>query len=174
MEVLRVMHRPDEFELVALDYCVTYEVSPPSWESARCEYKPLQADGSAVAGHSVIEAFRDSMSSGMSGFGDTGAAALSSQMMNIVSVELAGQVLGDATEALEQLESKTLGADVMTIACARLIRIDFTAAGGLLNWVSARQAEGRQVQFVEAHRLVAAFLNVIGISAHARVLARTD
>ncbi|HEY8358086.1 MAG TPA: hypothetical protein VIL30_11550, partial [Ramlibacter sp.] len=31
MEVLRVMHRPDEFELVALDYCVTYEVSPPSW-----------------------------------------------------------------------------------------------------------------------------------------------
>ncbi|WP_227820571.1 STAS domain-containing protein [Ramlibacter tataouinensis] len=94
--------------------------------------------------------------------------------MNIVSVELAGQVLGDATEALEQLESKTLGADVMTIACARLIRIDFTAAGGLLNWVSARQAEGRQVQFVEAHRLVAAFLNVIGISAHARVLARTD
>jgi hypothetical protein len=46
MEVLRVMHRPDEFELVALDYCVTYEVSPPSWDSARCDYKSLQADGS--------------------------------------------------------------------------------------------------------------------------------
>ncbi|MCY7317145.1 MAG: hypothetical protein LH617_00200, partial [Ramlibacter sp.] len=27
LEVLRVMHRPEEFELVALDYCVTYEVS---------------------------------------------------------------------------------------------------------------------------------------------------
>ena len=49
MEVLRVMHRPDEFELVALDYCVTYEVSPPSWDSARCEYKPLQADGTLCA-----------------------------------------------------------------------------------------------------------------------------
>ena len=48
MEVLRVMHRPDEFELVALDYCVTYEVSPPSWDSARCDYKPLQADGSVA------------------------------------------------------------------------------------------------------------------------------
>jgi hypothetical protein len=175
MEVLRVMHRPDEFELVALDYCVTYEVSPPSWESSRCEYKPLQADGSAIAGHSVIEAFGDSMSSNLSaGYSDTASAGLSSQMMNMVSVELAGQVLGDATEAMELLEAKTLGADVMTITCSRLIRIDFTAAGGLLNWVSARQAEGRQVQFVQVHRLVAAFFNVIGISEHARVLVRTD
>jgi ABC-type transporter Mla MlaB component len=66
------------------------------------------------------------------------------------------------------------GADLMMISCARLIRIDFTAAGSLLNWVSARQAEGRQVQFVEVHRLVAAFFNVIGIGEHARVVARRD
>ena len=176
MEVLRVMHRPDEFELVALDYCVTYEVSPPSWDSARCEYKPLQADGSYVAGHTIIgEAFRDSLSSGMSqGYSDTHAAGLSSQMSNISTVELAGQILGDSTEALDTLEAKLLGADVMVISCARLIRIDFSAAGTLLNWVTARQAEGRQVQFVEVHRLVAAFFNVIGISEHARVLARAD
>jgi ABC-type transporter Mla MlaB component len=174
MEVLRVMHRPDEFELVALDYCVTYEVSPPSWESARCEYKPLQADGSYVAGHTIVgEAFRDSLSSGL-GYGDTAAAGLSSQMSNISTVELAGQILGDATEALEMLEARTAGADVMVISCARLIRIDFSAAGTLLNWVTSRQAEGRQVQFVEVHRLVAAFFNVIGISEHARVMARTD
>jgi ABC-type transporter Mla MlaB component len=177
MEVLRVMHRPDGFELVALDYCVTYEVSPPSWDSARCEYKPLQEDGSYVAGHTVIgEAFRDSLSSGMSmGYSDTHAAGLnSSQMSNIATVELAGQILGDATEALDMLENKLLGADVMVISCARLIRIDFSAAGTLLNWATARQAEGRQVQFVEVHRLVAAFFNVIGISEHARVIARTD
>jgi ABC-type transporter Mla MlaB component len=176
MEVLRVMHRPDEFELVALDYCVTYEVSPPSWDSARCEYKPLQADGSYVAGHTIVgEAFRDSLSSGMSmGYSDTHAAGLNSQMSNIATVELAGQILGDASEALDTLESKLMGADVMVISCTRLIRIDFSAAGTLLNWVTARQAEGRQVQFVEVHRLVAAFFNVIGISEHARVMARTD
>jgi ABC-type transporter Mla MlaB component len=176
MEVLRVMHRPDEFELVALDYCVTYEVSPPSWDSARCEYKPLQADGSFVPGHTIVgDAFRDSLSSGMSmGYSDTHAVGQSSQMSNISTVELAGQVLGDATEAMEMLENKLMGADVMIISCARLIRIDFTAAGSLLNWVTSRQVEGRQVQFVEVHRLVAAFFNVIGISEHARVLARTD
>jgi ABC-type transporter Mla MlaB component len=173
MEVLRVMHRPDEFELVALDYCVTYEVSPPSWESARCEFKPLQADGSYAAGHTIVgEAFHDSLSSGM-GYGDTHQAP-NSQLSNISTVELAGQILGDATEALALLENKLAGADVMIISCARLIRIDFSAAGSLLNWVTSRQVEGRQVQFVEVHRLVAAFFNVIGISEHARVLARTD
>jgi ABC-type transporter Mla MlaB component len=175
MEVLRVMHRPDEFELVALDYCVTYEVSPPSWESARCEYKPLQADGSYVAGHTIIgEAFRDSITSGMSSMYGDSTQMPNSQMSNISTVELAGQILGDATEALEMLESKTMGADVIVISCARLIRIDFSAAGTLLNWVTARQAEGRQVQYIEVHRLVAAFFNVIGISEHSRVIARVD
>ncbi len=176
MEVLRVMHRPDEFELVALDYCVTYEVSPPSWDSARCEYKPLQSDGSYVAGHTIIgEAFRDSLPSSLSaGYGDTQLPSLSSQMTNVSTVELAGQILGDATEALDTLENKLLGADVMVISCARLIRIDFSAAGTLLNWVTARQGEGRQVRFTEVHRLVAAFFNVIGISEHARVISRHD
>ena len=42
------------------------------------------------------------------------------------------------------------------------------------NWVTARQAEGRQVQFVDVHRLVAAFFNVIGISEHARISVRND
>ena len=176
MEVLRVIHRPDEFELVALDYCVTYEVSPPSWDSARCEFKPLQPDGSVAIGHTIIgEAFRDSLSSVMSmGYSDSQSAGPVSQMSNIATVELAGQILGDATEALAMLDNKMAGADVMLISCSRLIRIDFSAAGTLLNWVTGRQAEGRQVQFVEVHRLVAAFFNVIGISEHARVMARTD
>lgn len=176
MEVLRVMHRPDEFELVALDYCVTYEVSPPSWDSARCEYKSLQADGTVATGQTIIgEAFRDSLASGLTtGYGDTQMPSMNSQMSNVSTVELAGQILGDATEALDMLEQKLAGADVMVISCSRLIRIDFSAAGTLLNWVTARQAEGRQVQFVEVHRLVAAFFNVIGISEHARVIPRHD
>ena len=173
MEVLRVMHRPDEFELVALDYCVTYEVSPPSWESARCDFKALQSDGSYAAGHTIVgEAFRDSVMSVMTGYGDSGPT--NSQMSSVATVELSGQILGDGKEALELLQAKLQDADVMIVSCARLIRTDFTAAGTLLNWVTARQAEGRQVQFVEVPRLVASFFNVIGISEHARISVRQD
>ena len=156
---------------MALDYCVTYEVSPPSWESVRTEYKPLQNDGSYISGHTIIgDAFHDSMLTGLGGLADSDRQQLS----NISTVELAGQILGDAAEALATLDSKMAGADIMVISCERLIRIDFSAAGTLLNWVSSRQAEGRQVQFVHVHRLVAGFFNVIGISEHARVSARTD
>ncbi|MEJ8835113.1 STAS domain-containing protein [Ramlibacter sp. AN1133] len=175
MEVLRVMHRPDEFELVALDYCVTYEVSPPSWDSARCEYKSMQPDGSLTTRNTIVgEAFRDSVMSSVMTYGDSQLAAVSSQLSSVATVELSGQILGDGKEALELLDAKLGDADVMIISCARLMRIDFTAAGTLLNWVTARVSEGRQVQFVDVHRLVAAFFNVIGISEHARIGLRLD
>jgi hypothetical protein len=176
MEVLRVMHRPDEFELVALDYCVTYEVSPPSWDSARCDYKSLQPDGSLASRNTIIgEAFRDSvMSSVMTYTGESQLPGMSSQLSSVATVELSGQILGDGKEAIELLDAKLADADIMIISCARLIRIDFTAAGTVLNWVTAREAEGRQVQFSDVHRLVAAFFNVIGISEHARITIRNE
>jgi len=175
MEVLRVMHRPDEFELVALDYCVTYEVSPPSWDSARCDYKSLQPDGSLASRNTIIgEAYRDSVVSSMMTYGDSQLPAMSSQLSSVATVELSGQILGDGKEALELLDAKLADADIMIISCARLMRIDFTAAGTLLNWVTAREGEGRQVQFSDVHRLVAAFFNVIGISEHARITIRNE
>lgn len=175
MEVLRVMHRPDEFELVALDYCVTYEVSPPSWDSARCEYKSLQPDGSVASRNTIIgEAYRDSVVSSVMTYGDSQMPAMSSQLSSVATVELSGQILGDGKEALELLDAKLADADIMIISCARLMRIDFTAAGTLLNWVTAREMEGRQVQFSDVHRLVAAFFNVIGISEHARITIRNE
>ena len=54
------------------------------------------------------------------------------------------------------------------------MRIDFAAAGTLLNWVTGHHARGQRVQFVDAHRLIAAFFNVIGIADHAAVIARAD
>ncbi|GAB3468374.1 type IV pilus assembly protein FimV [Polaromonas eurypsychrophila] len=176
MEALRVTHQPDEFELTALDFCVTYEVSPPAWDSARCEYKPLDPHGAAISGQAIIgDVYRDSAPSSISSAmdGDTQMDG-NSQMPNLFAVELSGQIEGDAIDVLDKLEAKLMGADIMVISCAKLIRVDFSAAGTLLNWVSAREAENRAVQFTEVHRLVAAFFNVIGITEHARVLSRID
>ena len=176
MEVLRVTHRPDEFELAALDFCVTYEVSPPSWETARCDYKALDSQGLAISGQTILgEVSRDSVSSSLyPQDGDTHLDVLTSHVASLMSIELSGQIEGDAVTTLEQLEAKLMGADIMVISCARLIRVDFSAAGTLLNWVSARQSEGRAVQFCDVNRLVAAFFNVIGITEHAKVLTRRD
>ncbi len=176
METLRVTHQPDEFELTALDFCVTYEVSPPAWDGARCDYKPLEPRGGAVSGQAIIgDVYRDSVPSSLHGAmeGDTEMGG-NSQMSHLYAVELAGQIEGDAIAVLDKLEAKLMGADIMVISCAKLIRVDFSAAGTLLNWVSAREAEHRAVQFTDVNRLVAAFFNVIGITEHAQVLTRVD
>ena len=177
MEVQRVTHRPDEFELTALDFCVTYELSPPSWEIGLCNYKSIDAEGQATSSHTIIgDVFSDSISSVLNNMdSDSGLDAQGSQFEGRVStVDLSGSIEGDVINALEQLEAKLMGADIMIISCTNLIRVDFSAAGTLLNWVSARQNENRAVQFSDVNRLVAAFFNVIGITEHAKVFTRRD
>ena len=176
MEMLRVIHRPDDFELTALDFCVTYEVSPPAWEVARCDYKSLDDYGDAmgratIIGEPVSEMVYPSL---LDMEGDSKLDFSPSHGVHFLSVELSGQIQGDAVGVMERLESSLTGADRMQISCAKLIRVDFSAAGMLLNWVSARQAENRFVEFSEVNRLVAAFFNVIGIVECAKVTARID
>ena len=176
MEMLRVIHRPDDFELTALDFCVTYEVSPPAWEVARCDYKSLDNYGDAMGRATIIgEPVSETVySSLMEMDGDSTLEFPSSSAVHFSSVELSGQIQGDAVGVMERLEVSLTGADKMQISCAKLIRVDFSAAGMLLNWVSARQAENRFVEFSEVNRLVAAFFNVIGIVEYAKVTARND
>lgn len=172
METLRLLHRPDEFELVALDYCVTYEVSPPAWESPRCHYRALHGDtpeGASTLAASAIDGGWDE-SRGAS----TLPAASTRPGPSGAPAELAGIVLGDASDLFEQIDHRLADMDSLVISCARLVRMDFAAAGTLLNWATARSAEGRAIHLVDVNRLVAEFFHVIGISAQARISLRRD
>ncbi len=178
MQVLRIMHHPDEFEVVALDYCVTYEVSPPSWDSALCNFKSMdEQQHTLIAAPTIVaESAYDGALSSLppEEFTDTERTAIAALGSHVSAVDLSGHIMGDAVEMLDMLNAKLEGTDLIIVLCSRLIRLDFLAAGTLLNWVSTQQAEGRQVQFKDLHRLVAIFFNVIGINEHAKVIARTD
>ncbi len=171
MAVLRLMNRADEFELTALDFCVTYELSPPGWERPRCRYQSVRADGDeghSVLGESVIETL--SPPTTLSGEADSQPGSIN----HIGLVELSGEIRGDAQSTIDMLEQRLAGADVLILSCRNLIRVDFSAAGTLLNWVSNHHAENRLVQFVDVHRLVSAFFHVIGITEYAKVVLRND
>jgi hypothetical protein len=71
------------------------------------------------------------------------------------------------------MDAKLGMASIVNVSCSRLIRVDFIAAGDLLNWVLQRRAENRIVSFTEAHRLVALFFGAMGINEHAKVKVRT-
>ena len=165
MAALRLMGQSDEFELVALDYCVTYEVSPPSWASPRCSF--TGDDGTQAAPQAEA---RDS-DLFMSSF-QLSQPASSDEVLPMV--ELSGHIENDATPMLEPLEALARPGQPLTVACDRLIRIDFAAIGSVLNWAAAQQAQGRVVQFTNLHRLVAVFFNVIGVNEHAWVVPRKN
>ena len=90
------------------------------------------------------------------------------------SVALGGEIQGEPQAMLTALEPRLSGAEVWAISCRHLVRVDFAAAGTLLNWVAAHHAKGRDVRLVDVNRLVAAFFHVIGITAHAQVVLRDD
>lgn len=162
LDLLRIINRPVEFDETAIDYCITYERSPPSWEPSRCT---VQEGQDVIHPHSRA----------MSHVGDVTTTFVESQLQNdigmvqVASLHLSGQLSGDIGSTLEQLDSQ-LGASVaIDIDCEHLLRVDFIAAGDLLNWVLARRTEGREVTFVNPHRLVALFFGAMGINEHARV-----
>ena len=155
LNALRVMCLQDDFELAALDYCITHEVAPPAWVNAQCIYEDRSSTDPSAYNRA-----------------DPGPATLPLTETVPGGMALRGELLGDASATLAELEKNEPAGVKLIIDCEGLLRVDFAAAGSILNWVAIRQAEGKQVQFQNAHRLVAAFFNVIGINEHAKVIPR--
>jgi hypothetical protein len=165
LDALRMANRPDQFDEAAIDYCVTYEVSPPSWERVRCQ---VRIGGSGLS----------TQSPPLSQVGEVATSYVESSVddapaqLEVATVELSGQLVGDIGATLHQLDSQLGSASLVSVACNKLIRVDFVAAGDLLNWVLAKRGESRSVTFTDAHRLVALFFGAMGINENASVRVR--
>ena len=166
LDVLRMTNRPDQFDETAIDYCVTYEVSPPSWERVQCQ---VRLSGAAS---STLSPSMSMVSEVSTGFVESNLLD-DAVLVQVSSVELSGQLIGDIGPLLQSMTEQLGSAPMINVSCSRLIRVDFIAAGDLLNWVLARRTENRAVTFVDAHRLVALFFGAMGINEHATVKVRT-
>ncbi|RZI72447.1 MAG: STAS domain-containing protein [Variovorax sp.] len=165
MAVLRAVHDADDFELAALNYCITYEVSPPPWEDPVGSYTAVGASAAQKTGTTGFS---------LEAMGDAPSAEAAPTAAIAGHTLLAGEIAGECHGLLQQLDYELVDAPAPTVSCAALVRMDFAAAGTLLNWVMARAASGQRVEFVDAHRMIAAFFKVIGIADHAGVAVRTN
>ncbi|HSB21994.1 MAG TPA: hypothetical protein VLE94_02675 [Burkholderiaceae bacterium] len=166
LDALRVANRPDQFDETAIDYCVTYEVSPPSWERAKCS---VRLSGSSLSTRSPPMSIVSEVSSS---FVESSMSDDLSAGVQVASVDLSGQLVGDISATLAKLDRELTVAPIVSVSCAKLIRVDFVAAGDLLNWVLAKRSENRAVNFIDANRLVALFFGAMGINEHAKVQVR--
>ncbi|THT95461.1 STAS domain-containing protein [Lampropedia puyangensis] len=151
LAVIQLMGDADQFELVALDYTITYEKSPPTFRAPVLQYSSNDDGTQAVTSENTDEA-KFTMQTGT----------------------LQGRIDQDATALLDQTVGSLPDSAPITIDCSKLIAIDFAAAGSVLNWAALQQSKGRVVVFNQLHRLIAIFFNVIGINEHAKVVPRKN
>lgn len=159
LEALRLLGVQASYDQAAEDFAATYGTMPPEWRPASSvvsiEDSPL-TDLVSTGPDFVISTLPDELG-----------------LNTNVTVELAGQLAGDVSATMSQALSELGDAQTVTMACDRLIRVDLMAAGELLNWVSARRAEGRLVRFTQVHRLVALFFCAMGLDDQAPIELRS-
>lgn len=167
LAALRLMQRVDEFDLAALDYCVTYGVVPPDWSPPRGRFQGLDAlppewsmprDGAAPTEMAGATAW-PAMGAESHLVPDDPDAGDGPPPL------LAGECLGKLEHTLE-LWGQRLDAHPKerpwSIDCDGLVRLDVAAAGALQQWLQSTRRGGVRVELVGVSRLVAAFLRTVG------------
>jgi anti-anti-sigma regulatory factor len=140
LELCQLQGQYEIFEDVAVDYAVTFEVSPPSWENSRVAAPEpvLQKTGEGVGGSAPGDAYQLR--------GDIKALRFS---------DLA---------AYAELR------DTVLIDCSELVRMDFISAGALLNALTVVRRTGKQIVFRHPNFLVAELFGVVGLNAVASII----
>jgi anti-anti-sigma regulatory factor len=155
LELFRLLGRQQEFEDLSIDYCVTYEVSPPPWEPMPASIRAAEPGGDAPADGSGSTAPSDS--------GFTVAPD---------AIALRGEIGGRASELIAALRAAAADRAELTIDCRDLRRLDFVAAGELLNEIVALRTGGKYLVFRDVNHVIAALLAVMGIPDLAEIRLR--
>ena len=142
LELYQQAYQQDAFEEAAVNYAVTFEVSPPSWEAlpARPAEAPLQA-----------------------------ASEISAKTDEFV---LRGQMLGAGAADFSPLEAVLAGSAEFDIDAHNLVRIDAASAAQLLDVLTRLHAAGKTLRIIGLSTLVAAYLETLGFAAVADLRAR--
>jgi anti-anti-sigma regulatory factor len=152
LELLRLLGRRTQFEDVSIDYCARWEVPPPLWSPMPDSVRAAIPGELRMSGVTPSCAVAEGIESGV--------------------MEFRGRLEGRATEALTLLRARAVGCDQLVVDCRQLRRIDFSAAGELLNEVVALTSAGKYLRFRDVSPLVAALMAVLGITDLAEVSPR--
>ena len=144
LELLQLMNREKDFEETAMDYCVTYERSPPSFE----------APGNVANVANVANA---------ANVGSARAPSRSDRFMLPALIDGGAGKLFDAIDAYaEQYQP-------LVLDCSRLARVDYNAAGALLARLRALAAAGKIIELRDVNHLVAALFRLMGYAEATRL-----
>lgn len=142
LEMLQALNLHDDFENTAVDFAVTYEVSPPSWETTQHKME--------VSHEEPVDA------------SDSRTDAL----------HLEGLLIGANARALTEIRNYAQDRNDVKIEITTLNRIDFEGCGELLNTLYALVGSGKSITILGANELIAVLFAVMGISQVANIVKR--
>ncbi|WP_424194020.1 hypothetical protein ACMYR3_01995 [Ampullimonas aquatilis] len=145
LEFYQLLDKEYEFEELAVNYSITYEVSPPSWESAL-----------GLVHTNILSPDEE--------FANTA--------MRHDAYEFRGEIKGKAEEELNALNQYAEQQTHLIIECKNLKRIEFSAAGLILNWLFNMRIMGKTVEMLDVSPLIVALFKVIGAQELARIEPR--
>lgn len=147
LELLQWQGDRTAFDDRAVDYAVTFEVSPPSWEPPMLADNAAAARSEAAAGSSAApEADSDQ------GTGHPDVLSWS------------GVVAGPHPAQVAKLTEFAKGRTVLPIDMSEVERVDFVGAGATYNVVKTIEEQGKAVQIFGATPIIRAMLLLIGIT----------
>ena len=140
LELFQQQGQQEPFEDLAIDYAITFEESPPSWEFRQTdEPEPIEeTDTESVADEE-----------------DDGSYVLSG--------EVKSQRFGDLVEFAQ-------AHDLLVIDCSKLTRIDFVSAGVLMNVLVPIHKTNTSIIFRHPNYLVAELFRVVGLNSVATIV----
>ncbi len=167
---LRMLGDQQGFDDLAIEYCVTFELSPPSWEPLPERFRN-GADKAKRARPGAGGAARVGADAGGAGNADR-AGDPSQTPADPEAFALRGELEGRIGAELAALREHAGSRTQVSIDCRDLVRLDFVAAGELLNELVALATQGKTAVFGQPSAIVEALLTVMGISELAEVRSR--
>ncbi|MEW5787851.1 MAG: STAS domain-containing protein [Pseudomonadota bacterium] len=143
LAVLQLLGKEEDFDKVALDYAMTFEVSPPS-------YVPPQP----LPSRAVDAPAQAPVAPGL-------------------SYALSGTLSPGSEAQLQGLRTFAKGKPQVEVDLSQLTRIDFAVVGLLLETLIEVTQSGCKILFKEGNELVNTLLQIVGAGQFAMILGRT-
>jgi ABC-type transporter Mla MlaB component len=143
LEVFRLLNRQHDFEETGIQYCITYEVSPPSWEPAPPNLKTRAAVPQQAVAPEAVD-----------------------------SLQWRGTLRGEGEPHFGRLIAASKTEQKLVVDCMYLKRVEFATATGMLALVTKVRQAGATIEFRNVNYLIGALFSLLGIDSVAQVQLR--
>ena len=144
LEILQLLHFERAFEEASMDYCITFEVSPPSFEAPKINVTSSFPEINALQEDEFPDRF-----------------------MMPASIE------GNIAPLVKQIVARAETLNPLVLDCSRLERVEFSASAELLNGLAPIAGKrGMTIEFRDVNYLVMMLFNAMGLKNIASITLR--